>query len=189
MTEVTPSQQTWTLRLKAHKTTVFLHVDPLTRFSVIKQLLYKALQDTSLNNPETNEPVPLPESAADIQLGRPVNINDPRAGFQLGEWECSIDEDEEDVKGKGKAKKTADGTAAPSNIQQCPKGAGLRDNAVLAFGFRGDGTEWGSRAQDAEDEDMEEDRPGMWGVKIPTFEDAYGVENEGDVGGGNDFDG
>lgn len=165
---------------------MLLHVDPLTRFDVIKQMLYKALQETYLRHADTKKLIPLPDSAAGIQLGRPVDVHDPSAGFRLGEWEYQLDNEAAatDAKGKGKAGTTA----APSEIQQCPKGAGLRDNAVLAFRFKGDGTEWGSRVADG-DEDMEADVPSMWGVKIATFDDSYGVENEGDVGGRKDFAG
>ena len=96
----TPSPQTWTLRLKAHKTTVILHVDPLHTFDTIKTYLYDALQETDFKNPETGESIPLPPSASDIQLGRPVNINDANEGFELGEWEYCIGEEEEEG-GKG----------------------------------------------------------------------------------------
>jgi len=189
----TPSPQTWTLRLKALKTTVILHVDPLHTFDTIKTYLYDALQETDLKNPETGESIPLPPSASDIQLGRPVNINDANEGFQLGEWEYSIGE-EEDEGGKGKGKAKASGSAnggakaGTANVKQCPKGAGLKDGAVLAFRWPGDGN-W-----DGEDElDIDEGRPGkagdMWGVKLASFEDAYGVENETDVGGRPEFEG
>ncbi|KAI1596671.1 HET domain containing protein, partial [Pyrenophora tritici-repentis] len=94
---VTPSPLTWTLRLKSHKTTVLLHVDPLTTFESIKSSLYDALQETGFKNPETDESIPLPASASDIQLGRPVNFNDANEGFQLGEWEYSHAEEDEDI--------------------------------------------------------------------------------------------
>jgi hypothetical protein len=189
----TPSPQTWTLRLKSHKTTVLLHVDPLHTFSTIKSYLYDALQDTELKNPETGESIPLPSSPSDIQFGRPVNINDAHEGFQLGEWEYPVsEEEEEEGKGKGKAKASVKSnggtTAGTANVKQCPKGAGLKDGAVLAFRWAGDGN-W-----DGEEEvDVDQGRVGksgnMWGVKLASFEDAYGVENETDVGGGKEFEG
>jgi hypothetical protein len=191
----TPSPQTWTLRLKSHKTTVLVHVDPLNTFSTIKSYLYDALQETDLKNHETGESIPLPSSASDIQLGRPVNTNDANEGFQLGEWEyTAIEEEDEGGKGKGKAKagaKSSGAIAGSENIKDCPKGAGLKDGAVLAFRWAGDGT-W-----DGEEEDMDVDggkvRAGrgvdMWGVKLASFEDAYGVDNEMDVGGGKEFEG
>ncbi|CAA9961207.1 hypothetical protein CFE70_004584 [Pyrenophora teres f. teres 0-1] len=176
---VTPSPLTWTLRLKSHKTTVLLHVDPLTTFESIKASLYEALEETGFKNPETDESIPLPASASEIQLGRPVNINDANEGFQLGEWEYSHTEEDEDVgKGKGKAKATG-------NVKQCPKGAGLKDGTVLAFRWAGDGS-W-----DGEDEfDISRGKTAdMWGVKLASFEDAWGEENETDVGGGREFEG
>lgn len=188
-----PSPQTWTLRLKSYKTTILLHVDPLHTFSTIKSYLYDALLDTGLKNPETGETIELPSSPSDIQLGRPVNINDAHEGFQLGEWEYTAVEDEvESGKGKGKAKagaKKANG--GTTNIKDCPKGAGLKDGAVLAFRWVGNGT-W-----DGEDEDMNMEGQGartgkgedMWSVKLASFEDAYGVDNETDVGGGREFEG
>ncbi|KAG9194312.1 hypothetical protein G6011_04347 [Alternaria panax] len=190
----TPSPQTWTLRLKSHKTTVILHVDPLHTFDTIKTYLYDALQETGLKNP-AGESIPLPSSAAEIQFGCPVNINDASEGFKLGEWEVAyIASDEEEFEGKGKASKANAGgssnggaKADTAKINQCPKGAGLRDGAVLAFRWAGDGS-W-----DGEDEfDLSKSsRKGghMWGVKLASFEDAYGVENETDVGGRPEFEG
>lgn len=192
MTAVTPSPTTWTLRIKTHKTTVLLHVEPLSTFDNIKALFLNALKDSPLKHVETGRDVPLPESPSDIQLGRPVDKNDPQAGFVLGEWEQSSKEPQEDVKGKGKGsanQKSDPNLAAPSNIQNCPQGAGLKDGAVLAARWKGDGSAWGSEPakedeeEDEEDEEVDEE-PSMWTVKIASFEDAYGVENQGDVGGG-----
>jgi hypothetical protein len=184
----TPSPQTWILRLKSRKTTVLLHVDPLHTFSTIKSHLYQALTETGLKDPESGETIPLPESASDIQLGRPIDVNDAHQGFQVGEWEYSAYESEEEGgkgKGKGKAKagKKSNG-AAGSNVNDCPKGAGLKDGAVLAFRWAGDGI-WDG----GEDADMDQDGSAMWGVQLASFEDAYGVTNESDVGGGREFEG
>jgi hypothetical protein len=189
----TPSPQTWTLRLKSHKTTVILHVDPLHTFDTIKTYLYDALQETDFKNPETDESIPLPSSASEIQFGRPVNINDANEGFQLGEWEYTINEEEqEEGKGKGKAKASSSSNGgakgATASLKQCPKGAGLKDGAVLAFRWAGDGS-W-----DGEDWfDISKGRLGeagnMWGVTLASFEDAYGAENEMDVGGRAEFEG
>lgn len=184
----TPSPQTWTLRLKSRKTTVLLHVDPLNTFTAIKASLYDALQDTGLKDPETGETIPLPDSPSDIQLARPVDPLDAQQGFKLGEWEYQPEEEEDTGKGKGKAKagtKTNGGpTVGISNAKDCPKGAGLKDGAVLAFRWAGDGIWDGSN--DAEDQ---ETGASMWGVKLASFEDAYGVENETDVGGSREFEG
>ncbi|KAJ4352026.1 uncharacterized protein N0V89_007372 [Didymosphaeria variabile] len=187
MTFTTPSAQTWTLRLKSQKTTVLLHVDPLQTFPTIKEQLYKSLEETGLKNADS-EPISLPPSPSDIELGRPVNTNDPHKGFQLGEWEySSLEEEGEDPKGKGKAKAgrpKKSGTVGADSVKDCPKGAGLRDGAVLAFRWKGNGS------REDEDIEMADGRKAdMWDVKLASYEDNYGVENEMDVGGGREFEG
>lgn len=178
-----PNPQTWTLRLKSRKTTVLLHIDPLSTFDSIKAQLYTALRDTGLKDPETGASIPLPHSSSDIQLGRPIDTHDAQQGFQLGEWERPAEESEEDGgKGKGKAK----AKAKTSGVEDCPKGAGLRDGAVLAFRWAGDGI-WDG-GEEVVERDIGEGAD-MWGVKLASFEDAYGVSNEGDVGGRGEFEG
>ena len=177
-----------------------LHVDPLHTFSTIKTFLYNALEETGLRHPDTGRPRShYPSSPSEIQFGRPVNVNDAHEGFRLGEWEhtpSAMDDDEEDEgkgKGKGKAKagRKSNGAATTSaaNVKDCPKGAGLKDGAVLAFRWPGDGI-WDG---DVDDDDYEIIRPSaganMWGVKLASFEDAYGVDNETDVGGAREFEG
>jgi hypothetical protein len=186
----TPSPQTWTLRLKSRKTTVLLHVDPLQTFSSIKSHLYNALKETGHKDPETHQSIPLPDSPEDIQLARPVDVHDAQQGFQLGEWELRADESEEDSgKGKGKAKagKNPNDTTVLKSGKECPKGAGLKDGAVLAFRWAGDGT-WDGNDDADTDQDLTESS-NMWGVKLASFDDAYGVNNETDVGGGREFEG
>lgn len=167
-----PTPQTWTLRLKSHRTTVLLHTDPLSTFDTLKSKLYTALTETGLQLTEHGPSIALPSSFSDIQLGRPLDPLDPSAGFTLGEWEdvedddVAIEDEADQGKGKGKAaRKTA-------SAKDCPKGAGLRDGAVLAFRWAG----------------LEADGK-SWGVQIASFEDAYGVQNEGDVGGSAEFEG
>ncbi|KAJ4368606.1 hypothetical protein N0V86_009513 [Didymella sp. IMI 355093] len=103
-----PTPSTWTLRLKSHRTTVLLHIDPLSTFATIKATLYAALSDTGLQATEHGPSIDLPNSASDIQLGRPLDPLDPGAGFALGEWEAQPDDDEvvieDEDKGKGKGK-------------------------------------------------------------------------------------
>ncbi|KAF2651132.1 hypothetical protein K491DRAFT_104409 [Lophiostoma macrostomum CBS 122681] len=266
-----PSPHTQTLRLKSHKTTVLLHIDPLQSFTSIKSELLAALRETGLRHADTGATIPLPDSlrAEDVTLGRPRNVNEPKAGFEVAEWEVGRqgaggeggedggigngvgDEDDEfnsgeagededageddsvQGKGKGKAKRKLPSPTSPSpstsnpakrkpgrpstttkppstsldpstaaSIAQCPKGVNLKDGAVLAFRFPGDGTGWEDTSADIdqdedEDEDIDELAPGhadktpkhMWGVRIASFEDGYGVENEGDVGGVREFEG
>ncbi|KAF2679870.1 hypothetical protein K458DRAFT_374318 [Lentithecium fluviatile CBS 122367] len=193
MTFTPPTPQTWTLRLKHGRTTVLLHTDPLSTFTTLKTHLHTALQQTALHDPDTGAEIALPADPADIQLGVPVAPSEPGKGFQLGEWEYGVAVDDDDegkgkgkagVKGKGNGRKEAGVAGA---VKDCPKGAGLRDGAVLAFRWRGDGSGW----EDEEDVDMEGrgKRGDMWGVRLPSFEDGYGVENEGDLGSGREFEG
>ena len=168
----TPTPQTWTLRLKSHKTTVLLHIDPLSPFSELKAHLHTALLETGLRSADGTT-LAIPPSPSAIQLGRPVDIHDSSQGWVLGEWEAGDEggeEDEESAKGKGKGKGKA--KAKAMDARDCPKGAGLKDGSVLAFRFEGD----------ADDE-------GSWEVQLASFEDAYGVENEGDIGGDSGFEG
>ncbi|KAF3039753.1 hypothetical protein E8E12_007373 [Didymella heteroderae] len=170
-----PTPSTWTLRLKSARTTVLLHVDPLSTFAAIKSALLTALTETGFAQSDGGPSVALPDSPSAIQLGRPLDPLDPSAGFTLGEWEAAPDDDEVAIdegngKGKGKGKAAPGKTASGSD---CPKGAGLKDGAVLAFRWEG--------IAGAEGEE--------WGVQIASFEDAYGVTNEGDVGGRAEFEG
>lgn len=181
MTSTAPNPTTWTLRLKARKTTVLLHVDPLQTFASIKSQLHAALLETSLHDPHTNETIDLPASPSDIQLGRPVDRADPDGGFVLGEWEITPSDDEEDKDTKGKGKAKAKNTPA-GVVKDCPKGAGLKDRDVLVFRWPGDGTGWENEGEDAS-------TGGMWGVKLASFEDSYGVQNGAELGSGGEFEG
>jgi hypothetical protein len=242
-----PSPTTQTLRLKSHKTTILLHIDPLQTFASIKAELLTALRDTGLKDADTGADIVIPESLRpeDITFGRPRNVNEPGQGFVVAEWEKAKvgdgDEEDEDgldgldglgdedddggeegvkgnskAKGKGKASasasapakkkpgrpvKSSKATSSTNNdidiaedIKQCPKGANLKDGAVLAFRFPSDGTGWEERDEDEDRDELDEDtedgeKARMWGVKIASFEDGYGVENSGDVGGGREFEG
>lgn len=164
-TSTAPSPLTWTLRLKHHKTTVLLHCDPLQTFQSIKTALLAALNETNPDGTLNNRV--LPSSPHEIILGRPVDLNNPEEGFLLGEWEKArggLDAGESEGAGKGKGKR--------------------KSIAVLAFKWRGKDEE------DEGDEDVEVrlgEKEENWDVIIPAYEDAYGVENTGDVGGRKEF--
>ena len=172
-----PTPQTWTLRLKSHRTTVLLHIDPLHTFDTIKQHLYTVLLETGLQASDHGPAISLPASPSDIQLGQPIDPLDPSQGFVLGAWEQAAEDDEvaieDEGNGKGKAAAKGKKTVGTGNARDCPKGAGLKDGAVLAVRWDGDGTEEGA----------------SWGVQLASFEDAYGVQNEMDVGGRAEFEG
>lgn len=167
-----PTPSTWTLRLKSARTTVLLHADPLSTFASIKSALLTALRETGFAQSSDGAAITLPSTPSAVQLGRPLDPLDPSAGFVLGEWEATDADDDVAIdegktsSSKGKGKKESSGL-------DCPKGAGLKDGAVLAFRWEG----------------IEGAEGPEWGVQIASFEDAYGVANEGDVGGRAEFDG
>lgn len=166
-----PTPSTWTLRLKSARTTVLLHIDPLSTFSFIKSSLLTALTETGFAQSDHTPSLTLPSSPSAIQLGRPLDPLDPSAGFVLGEWETQPEDEEvaiDEGKGKGKGKAVRE-----TGGMDCAKGAGLKDGAVLAFRWEG--------MPGAEGKE--------WGVQIASFEDAYGVANEGDVGARAEFEG
>ena len=175
----------WTLRLKYHKSTVLLSVDPLQSIQKLKGDLLDALQNliSPLNDVES-----LPNSPSQVQLAKPIDVLDASAGWQRIDKtdepkfddvdELAADDDDDAgvsrrrSKSKGKAKKgTSNGT---DGDQRTLKECGISDNAVLAFKFA-------PHLEDNE-EAMDEDDNDKWDVVIPTYEDTYGVENEGDVG-------
>lgn len=188
MTSIEPSPITWTLRLKYQKKTIVLHINPLQTFNSIKTTLVEVLQKTQ--NPDSFDQ-PLPSSADEIEFGKPIDPKDLDQGFTLGDWErhvaLELEEDvEEETKAKGKGKKgrpsksavTVDDSgvelAGTSNILQCPKGAGLKDGAVLVF-------RWGKKEKDDDNEDieMEDERDRDWDVVIPAFNDEEDEDPEG----------
>lgn len=153
-----PSGVTWTIRFKYNKTTVLLHADPLQTFDSLKEDLLSALKQT--NKDGLLHGHPLPESADEIILGKAVDVFDLSKGFSRLDV-SEVDDVDADAKKKGRPAKDAAG-------KETLKGAGLRDNAVLAF-------KWGEDAVMIDKEGMEVGEE-QWDVQVPTYEDAYGAE-------------
>lgn len=193
MPPITPNSRTWTLRLKHHKTTILLHADPIQKLSSLRAELLLALQRT---NPDgTLNGHTIPQSADDIILAKPVDINDLSQGWERLERKAPFADDTDgDVgsKGKGKGKASAV-TATPgakgkgsanSKTTDCPQGVGLRDGGIAAFRFRSE-QEGQVRKGEADDEFvmLEEDQQGLgaegevWDVVVPTIEETYAEED------------
>ncbi|KAL1304040.1 hypothetical protein AAFC00_000477 [Neodothiora populina] len=205
---VKPSPLTWTLRLKSHRTTILLHVSPTTPWSDIKAELLRALQQTSSNESSpTLNGQPLPSSANDVLFARLIDPNRPEAGWtSLGPEDLDAaennDDDEElgDIddelfgggKGKAKATSAARQKQKQAGFRDCPQGCGLRENAIVAFRFRGAAPAAPSASSAAVglgvhkgavddegyvDEDMDDGaQPSReWDVVLPQFEDVYGI--------------
>lgn len=194
MTTAEPSPATWTVRFRYHRTTVLLHIDPLQSVASIKADLLSALRQTSPEG-KLEGSIDLPESTEDIQLARPLDINDPSAGWrglQVPDGNSAAGKGRI-PKSKGKAKEGSDPVGLDA---ECLKSLGVKDNALLAFSFTTlrangarkqpeDGTndEGDDMAEDSEDEHE------SWDVVMPTWEDQYGVVNQGDSGAIKDFEG
>ncbi|TID16091.1 hypothetical protein E2P81_ATG08950 [Venturia nashicola] len=153
----------WTLRLKHHKTTILLHVSPLTTPTSIKTSLLKALNER-LPSGNLNG-YPIPKDASDIRLAKAVDPLELEQGWE----ELSPDLETEGI----------------------AKGIGMKNGGALAFRFVEEGEK--EEDENAEDEDeMEVDGgrwKGSWDVVIPTFEDDLGEVAEGDVGVRKEFKG
>lgn len=195
MAPITPNARTWTLRLKHHKTTLLLHVDPIQKLSSLRAELLSALHQT---NPSGNlDGHKIPQNADEIVLAKPVDANDLSLGWERLEMKGMFGaEQEESGKGKGKAAASVTSTpgagakakaGASGKMTDCPQGSGLRDGGIVAFRFKSeeDGSdEANGNGAEAEDEDIEvaeEDKRGVaperWDVVVPTIEETYAEED------------
>ena len=169
MAPTTPSPLTWTLRLKYHKSTTLLHVDPLQSFISIKGELLRALRQRHTDGQLPNGTV-IPTSADEVLLAKPVDVSDHNQGWTRIEDSMSHAEDVQPPRAAGSSKKRKPDVTSPMS---CPQASGLRDGSVLAYKFSSSG-------QDDEGLGLEDE---VWDVVIPSYEDTAGVTNEGDVGG------
>ena len=166
--------RTWTLRFKNNRSTILLHIDPLQSLSSVKAELLVAVQQT---NPDgTFNAHAIPQNADDIELAKPIDINDLSKGWEsLEPKDDLLQEDAVDSKGKAKlGSKKADGK---NSLKDCMQGAGLRDGRVVAFRF-GKAVEEPPPPYKAEgdfivDVDMESKKD-EWDVVVPTVEETYG---------------
>lgn len=161
-----------------------MHVDRLTPFIKIKEEVLHALKTTNRSGLLHGNTIP--DSPDDILFARAVDPNNLEAGWQSLEPEDQEEdvealfdqEEEEAVKGKGKGKAKA--ASSRGVFKECPAGAGLRDNAALAFRFRGSTlVEKAPGVGLGLDEGfVDEDKdPGhsVWDVELPKYEDVYGI--------------
>jgi hypothetical protein len=193
----------WTLRLKRGRRTVLVFADPAAPLLRVKESLLAALRASPARDGDGDdapeEPEPLPAAAADIELARPVDVFDVTAGFEMigsseaedetdGDGEAGGDEKERDENDEEEEEEQNGESAQPGGTSTSARGRrstaqksksdgmsltslGIKDNAVLVYRFRSGGAKKGEKSKD----------PG-WSIEVPSFEDAYGVENEGDLG-------
>lgn len=197
MPNANPPPRTWCLRFKLNRSTVLLHIDAQQTLASVRSELLAALQAT---NPDgifkgtlrDGMPVqyPLPQTAEDIALAKPVDINDLNAGWEsIGDEDGLVFDEEGSGKGKGKASSgAAKAASASKGVNDCPQGAGLRDGGVVAFRFRL--AEEKARRQRLLDGSLDVDeiaKDGMgddekWDVVVPTMEETYSEEDAAEMG-------
>src|ERR1700749_422883 len=81
-------EKAWTLRLKRGRRTVLLSAPPPAPLIRIKQRLLEALRAAppradNDDNDDSAAREPLPTSASDVELARPVDVFDVTAGFDM----------------------------------------------------------------------------------------------------------
>jgi hypothetical protein len=180
-----PTPDVWTIKFKNARTTVVLYVYQLQSLSTIKVELLHALKT---GNPSGQlNGATLPDSADDIELAKPRDLSNPGASGWLSiEPDVATDEFDADLfgggesvtsKAKGKGKAKANG----ASHKDSPLGAGLKDNAILAFRFKGQRTVSRPVGDDVDEglgleDDAAPDADG-WNVELPRFEDVYGLND------------
>jgi hypothetical protein len=122
---------------------------------------------------------------AHIEFAKPRDLSNPGAsGWQSIGSDAQVDDFDADLfggdnvtskaKGKGKAK------ANSGSHKDSLLGAGLKDNAIVAFRFRGQKTVSRPVGDDIDEGlGLEDDAPGAdgWNVELPRFEDVYGLND------------
>lgn len=183
-----PTPDVWTIKFKNARTTVVLYVYQLQTLSRIKVELLHALK-TANPSGQLNGAT-LPDSPDDIEFAKPRDPSNPgTSGWQSIEADAPVEDFDADLfgggdvtpKGKGKAK--AKGKANSAGHKDSPLGAGLKDNAIVAFRFKGQKTvsrPVGDNVDEGLGLDLEEevahDADG-WNVELPKFEDVYGLND------------
>jgi hypothetical protein len=176
MPPIQPSKL-WTLRLKNGTRTVMLFADPAQSLTSLKAALLEALRRAPKADPRAYT-APPPSSISDIEIGKPLDIFDLSQGWELVVSDPDpVDEPPEDTTGKGKDK--GKGKAKSNGTEMSLRSLGIKENWVLA---------WRVKVTDGNDDETLGDDQG-WQVEIPAYDDAYGVENQGDGGALPEFRG
>jgi hypothetical protein len=140
----------WTLRLKREKTTVFLFADPSQTLTELKQTLLDSLHQTHPS--KKLDGTPIPQSTTDVELALPINDKDLSLGWRSIDF--IPDEDARAAKNSGATLRTA----------------GIQENGVLAFRFRGGDDE-------ANDETLGEEL--TFKVQIPEWDEGIQAPVDG----------
>ncbi|KAI4766806.1 hypothetical protein E4T52_00750 [Aureobasidium sp. EXF-3400] len=178
-----PTPDVWTIKFKNARTTVVLYVYQLQSLESIKVELLHALKITNPSGQLNG--ATLPDSADDVEFAKPRDPSNPGAsGWQSIGSDAQVDDFDADLfggdnvtskaKGKGKAK------ANSGSHKDSLLGAGLKDNAIVAFRFKGQKTVSRPVGDDIDEGlGLEDDAPDAdgWNVELPKFEDVYGLND------------
>lgn len=157
-----PTSQTLTLRLKHHKTTIFLHVERTQTFSSIASDLLETLTQRNPDGQFAGRPVPSDPAA--VKFGRCIDDSDPDAGWEEIPTGASNDDGEE------KQARRKSGDRRKSVLEaDCPNAIGLKDASMLAFRF----VDLDPDARNGEGDvtDGLDEKRGQWDVVLPGFDD------------------
>lgn len=143
----------WTIRLKHHKTTILLHISPLTTPKAVKQSLLKALTERTPSGILNGHQIP--KDASDIRLAKAIDPLELEQGWE----EISLSDDSEGIS----------------------KGIGMKNGGALAFRFVEEEEKVEDEDEDEMEVDGVKWK-GEWDVVIPKFDDDFGESTEGDVG-------
>ncbi|KAH0387410.1 hypothetical protein KCU92_g1824, partial [Aureobasidium melanogenum] len=181
-----PSPDVWTIKFKNARTTVVLYVYQLQTLSSIKVELLHALK-TANPSGQLNGAT-LPDSPDDIEFAKPRDLSNPgTSGWQSIEADAPVEDFDADLFGGGdftpKAKGKGKGKAKSAGHKDGLLGAGLKDNGIVAFRFKGQKTVSRPVGDDVDEglgldleDEVAPDADG-WNVELPKFEDVYGLND------------
>ena len=154
MAPTAASPTTFTLRFKNQKSTTIIHADPLQSFESLKVELIRALSETHPDGKINGEAIP--SNASSILFARPNDIHKLDKGF------TSVTDKAGDIitgnEPTGRQRKPGDSDIKIKNA--CPKAAGLKDGAIIAYKFMAE--------DDAEYDPILDNN---WDVVMPSYED------------------
>ncbi|KAI9784371.1 MAG: hypothetical protein M1816_000895 [Peltula sp. TS41687] len=166
--DLKPTPGDWTLRLKQHKTTIFMSVTPTTEFPIIKRLLLYILTSTYPSGEFNGQNIP--SNPEHVVLAVPKDPEDLRNGW------LEVADPEQDTDGtlQGANRRRSGGRRS---ILNNPQGVGLENGAVMAFKFREGGARRKRPGEVKEEEGEEEEEEEEWDVVFQSFEDEYGSQS------------
>jgi hypothetical protein len=151
-----PKTKEWTLKLKYGKTTVLLFAEPAQSLITFKTNLIAALNTTHSSGELEGQTIP--SSPEDIELAKPLKLDDPGKG-----WTPLVATGQNDELGDDDDDASSRGTKDISLYS-----LGIRENWVLAFRFKNSST------------------PNEWNVDVPELIYYEDIDEDGKLEGGDE---